>query len=44
MGKKRSIRPSQIVPLSFDHTPEHDWTQEEAEELIKKWPDIPSKN
>ena len=44
MGKKRNIRVNQIVSLSFDEIIEYDeWTQEDAEQLIEKWPDI-SKN
>jgi hypothetical protein len=43
-GRKRNISPQQIIKLPFDKKsgiPE--WTQEEAEDLIKKWPDIPKK-
>ena len=44
-GRKRNITPQQIIKLSFDRQsgiPE--WTQEEAQELINKWPDIPNSN
>lgn len=45
MGKKRNIKATQIMPLSFDRGTEYpDWTPEDANELIDKWPDIPSKN
>lgn len=41
-GRKRNITPQEIIKLSFDKKsgiPQ--WTREEAEDLIKKWPDIP---
>jgi len=44
-GRKRNITPQQLIKLSFDNKsgiPE--WSQEEAEELIRKWPDIPKSN
>lgn len=45
MGKKRNLKATQIIPLSFDQKIEYDpWTQEEALELIDLWPDLPSKN
>jgi len=44
-GKKRLVTPKQIIHLPFDDNTEYpQWTQEEAEELIRKWPDIPTKN
>ncbi|TSA54103.1 MAG: hypothetical protein D4R45_04525 [Planctomycetaceae bacterium] len=37
-GKKRMLTPRQIIHLSFDDNTEYSqWTQEEAEELIRKW-------
>jgi len=37
MGKKRNIRPQQLIKLSFDQRGQIEWTKEEAEDLIKKW-------
>ena len=37
-GKHRMITPRQFIHLSFDDRTEYpQWTQEEAEELIRKW-------
>jgi hypothetical protein len=42
MGAKRQVRAAEIIPLSFDRWVEApQWTKEEAEELIRLWPDIP---
>lgn len=46
-GKKRTLRARDIIPLPFDRkrSQQHpEWTREEAEELINKWPDIPAAN
>lgn len=41
MGKKRNLRPTDIVRLSFDRKVEYEeWTQDDALDLINKWPDI----
>ena len=41
-GRKRSMTPQQVIRLSFDRKSEYpEWTQESAEELIRRWPDIP---
>jgi len=40
-GKKMNLTPKQIVGLPFDkRTDNPEWTPEEAEDLINKWPDI----
>ena len=41
-SRKRDLSPQQIVRLPFDEKKKEypQWTQETAEDLIKKWPDI----
>lgn len=46
-GKKRQITPRQLVRLSLDDrvkSPYPEWSQQDAEDLIRLWPDIPKKN
>jgi len=38
---KRQVSPDRLLRLSFDKAQDYpEWTQEDAEELISKWPDI----
>ena len=40
-GKKMNLTPKQIVGLPFDKRTDYpEWTPDEAEDLINKWPDI----
>lgn len=45
-GRKRTLRAKDIIPLPFDkkRSQHPEWSREEAEELIDKWPDIPAAN
>lgn len=45
-GRKRILTPQRIIRLSFDAETKKfpEWTQEEAQKLIRLWKDIPKKN
>jgi hypothetical protein len=44
-GKKQNMTPQQLIKLPFDNRQQQypRWTQEEAEDLIGKWPDVKKK-
>jgi hypothetical protein len=47
MRSKNTVHPKHLVPLSFDKKSRSDqpeWTQQDAEKLLKIWPDIQKKN
>ena len=41
-GHKKTLRAKDVLPLPFDkkRSQHPEWKQEEAEDLIDKWPDI----
>ena len=37
MGTKTALKPKQVIKLRIDDPTEHNWTQEDAEKLLKAW-------
>jgi len=45
MGQKKQLKPRNFIKLSFDRQVQREeWTQEDALNLIKIWPDIKPDN
>lgn len=37
MGTKTTLKPKQVIELRIDDPIEYDWTQEEADKMLKAW-------